>query len=49
MHKTFINDVKLTEMHTTEPLVPETSPFKTEIAIEKLKRYKLPGNDQSWR
>jgi hypothetical protein len=33
-------------MHTAEPLVPETSSFKVENATEKLKRHKLPGNDQ---
>jgi hypothetical protein len=31
-------------MHTAEPLVPESSSFKFEIAIEKLKRYKSPSN-----
>jgi hypothetical protein len=35
-----INDVWQTEMHTTEPLVPEPSFFNVEIATEKLKRYK---------
>jgi hypothetical protein len=33
-------------MHTAEPLVPDSSPFEAEIDIAKLKRYKLPGNDQ---
>jgi hypothetical protein len=28
------------------PLVPESSSFEIEIAIEKLKRYKSPGIDQ---
>jgi hypothetical protein len=42
----FINDVRLTEMHTVEPLISEPSPFKVEIATEKLKRYELPGSDQ---
>jgi hypothetical protein len=32
-------------MHTTEPLVPGPSSFEAELAIEKLKRYKLPGTD----
>jgi hypothetical protein len=27
-------------------LVPDPSPFEVEIAIAKLKRYKLPGSDQ---
>jgi hypothetical protein len=30
----------------TEPLVPEPSAFEIEMAIEKLKRHKLPGIDQ---
>jgi hypothetical protein len=34
------NDVKQTEIHTAEPLVPEV-----EMAIEKLKRYKSTGID----
>jgi hypothetical protein len=32
-----VNDVRKTEMHTAEPLVPEPSSFKVETAIEKLK------------
>jgi hypothetical protein len=32
-----------TEMHTTEPLVPEPSYFEAEIASEKLKSYSLPA------
>jgi hypothetical protein len=28
------------------PLVPDPSPFEVEIAIAKLKKYKLPGSDQ---
>jgi hypothetical protein len=28
---------------TAEPLVPDPSPLRVEIAIAKLKRYKLPG------
>jgi hypothetical protein len=38
-----INDVRQTEMHTTEPLVPESSCFEVEIPTFKLKRYKSPG------
>jgi hypothetical protein len=38
-----VKDVSQTEVHTTEPLVPEPSSSKVEIAIEKLKRYKSPG------
>jgi hypothetical protein len=33
-----INDVRQTEIHTTEPLVPKPSAFEVEMAIEKLKR-----------
>jgi hypothetical protein len=33
-------------MHTADPLVPEASSFKVEIAVEKLKRCKLHGIDQ---
>jgi hypothetical protein len=40
------NDVKQTEIHTAEALVPEPSAFEVEMAIEKLKRYKSPGIDQ---
>jgi hypothetical protein len=31
------SDVKQTEIHTAEPLVPEPSAFEVEMAIEKLK------------
>ena len=41
-----VNDVRQTEIHTAEPLVPEPSAFEFEMAIEKLKIYKLPGIDQ---
>ena len=35
-----VNDVRQTEIHTTEALVPELSAFEVEMAIEKLKRHK---------
>ena len=35
------SDVRQTEIHTAEPQVSEV-----EMAIEKLKRHKLPGIDQ---
>jgi hypothetical protein len=41
-----VNDVRQTEIHTAEPLVPERSSSEVEIAIEKLKSYKSPGIDQ---
>ena len=40
------NDVRQTEIHTTESLVPELSAFEVELAIEELKSHKLPGIDQ---
>jgi len=39
-------NVRQTEMHTAEPLIPEPNSFEVEITIEKQKRYKLPGIDQ---
>jgi hypothetical protein len=41
-----VNDVRQTEIHTAEPLVPEPSDSEVEMAIEKLKRHKSPGIDQ---
>jgi hypothetical protein len=41
-----VNDVRQTEIHTSEQLAPEPSSFEVEIDIGKLKRYKLPGIDQ---
>jgi hypothetical protein len=41
-----VNDVRQTEIHTAEPLVPEPSDFEVEMAIEKLKRHKSPDTDQ---
>jgi hypothetical protein len=41
-----INDVRQTEIHTAEPLVPELSVFEVEMGIENLKRYISPGLDQ---
>jgi hypothetical protein len=38
-------DVRQTEKHTVEPLVPELSAFEVEIATEKLKSYKSRGVD----
>jgi hypothetical protein len=40
------SDVRQTEVHTTEPLVPEPNRLKVEIAITKFKKYKSPGSDQ---
>jgi len=41
-----INDVRQTEIHTAEPLVPKPSAFEFELAIEKLKSHKSPGVHQ---
>jgi hypothetical protein len=41
-----VTDVRRIEVDTAEPLVPGPSHFEDEIAIVKLKKYKLPGSDQ---
>ena len=41
-----VSEVRQTEIHTTETLVPEPSTFGFEMAFEKLKRHKSPGIDQ---
>ena len=41
-----VSDLRQTEIHTIEPLVPEPSAFLFEMAIEKLKRHKSPSIDQ---
>ena len=41
-----VNDVRQTEIHTTEPLVPEPSASDVELAIEKLKSHKSACIDQ---
>jgi hypothetical protein len=41
-----VTDVRHTEIHTAEPLVPEPSAFEVYLAIEKLKSNQSPGNDQ---
>jgi hypothetical protein len=40
------SDVRQIEIHTTELLVPDRSPFAVEIAIANLKSFKSPGSDQ---
>jgi len=42
----WVNDVKQTEIHTAEPLVPKPSALEVELSIEKLKSHKSPGIDQ---
>ena len=41
-----VKDVRQTEIHKAESLVPEPSAFEVEVAIEKLRRHKSPGIDQ---
>jgi hypothetical protein len=41
-----VSDVRQTEIHTAEPLVPDPSPCEFESAIAKLKRNKLPVSGQ---
>ena len=41
-----VHDVRQTEIHTAEHLVPEPSAFEVELAVEKLKSHKSPGIDQ---
>ena len=41
-----VSDVRQTEIHTVEPLVPEPSAFEVEKAIEKLKSHNSPGIDR---
>jgi hypothetical protein len=39
-------DVGQTEIHTTEPLVPEPSASEFELVIDKITSHKSPGIDQ---
>jgi hypothetical protein len=41
-----VSDVRLIEVHSTEPLVPGPSHLELESGIAKLKRYKSPGSDE---
>ena len=41
-----VNDVRRTEIHSAELIVPETYDFEAKKAIEKLKRHKTPGTEQ---
>jgi hypothetical protein len=41
-----VSDVRQIEIHTAEPLLPGPSYLEVDIAIAKLKNYKLPGSDQ---
>jgi len=41
-----VKDVGQAEIHTAEPLVPESSASEVELVIDKLKSHKSPGIDQ---
>jgi hypothetical protein len=41
-----VNDVRQTEIHIAEPLVPQPSADEFELATEELRSYKLPDIDQ---
>jgi hypothetical protein len=41
-----VNDVRQTEIHTAELLVPKPTAFEVEMATEELKRHKSPGRDE---
>jgi len=41
-----VTDVRQTQIHTAEPLVPEPSACEVKLATEKLKSHKSPGIDQ---
>jgi hypothetical protein len=41
-----VSDVRQTEIHTADPLVPECSSFEVKNGIDKSKRYKSIGADQ---
>jgi len=42
-----VRDVRQTEIHTAEPLVPESSAFEFELSIDKLKSHRSPGTAQT--
>jgi hypothetical protein len=41
-----VRDIRQLKIHTTEPLVHGLSPFEVEVAVVKLKKYKLSVSDQ---
>ena len=41
-----VNDVRQTEIHTTEPLLPKPSASNVEMTIETLKSKKSSGTDR---
>jgi hypothetical protein len=42
-----VSDVRQTEVHTVEPLVPGPNHLEAEIAIATFKKYKSSGTDQT--
>jgi hypothetical protein len=40
-----VNDVRQIEIHTSEPLVPDSSPFRFVIDFANVKEYKSPGSN----
>jgi hypothetical protein len=45
VHK--VHDARQVDLHTAEPLMPESRLVEVKIAIGKLKRYKSLGSDQN--
>jgi hypothetical protein len=41
-----VHTLRQIEIHTTETLVPEPSPFEFKVGTATLKKYKSPGSDQ---
>jgi hypothetical protein len=46
LHVQGVKDVRQTETHTVQPLVPKPSAFETDMAIENIKIHKSTGTDQ---
>jgi hypothetical protein len=46
LNKLGVNNVRKTDIHTTEPLLSEPSTFEFGLVIGKLKRHRSPGIDQ---
>jgi hypothetical protein len=42
----YVSDVKQTEIHTAEPLVPGPNHLEVDISIATMKKYKSPGSGQ---
>ena len=41
-----VNDIRQTEIHTAEPLVPEPSGFEVELTVENLTSHRSPDIEQ---